>query len=414
MGRAGLHHLLSQLSALATGRGGAGLLSALWLITAARILSPNDFGNLAILLAVGSMGGVLGDLGLQTALAHVTATGGVIDRRALSAVIRRRLVMSTGAFLMIATLYDLASTDSSLLVPLVYAGSIYATAIYSSETAALTAVGRAQVDGSNEFLSRLAVLVVGWWWLHHGGGLLAAVAVYSIADVLSAVVITLIVRRRLGSVKSPVDLRRFRVRRTAKLAFALTAAVVYARVDTWLLGQLQGATLAGHYAAADKVLDAVLLVPAALGALSIAQISPLARADRWRRTTHLIGLAIVAAGVPAFGVALFAPQVMGGLFGPSFRSTGPVLVVLLVSAVPGAVISACSPISAVLTGWAFTLAVAVGLAFNVGLNLILIPLFRASGAAYANLASELLLAVWVFLLMYRTTHSRTTHGRTDG
>ncbi len=295
VGQTGLRHLLSQLSALATGRGGAGLLSALWLITAARILSPNDFGNLAILLAVGSMGGVLGDLGLQTALAHVTATGGLIDRRTLSTVIRRRLVMSTGAFLMIAALYGLASTDSSLLVPLVYAGSIYATAIYSTETAALTAVGRAQIDGSNEFLSRLAVLAAGWWWLHHGGGLLAAVAVYSIADVLSAVVITLIVRGQLTTNRTPVDLRQFRVRKTAKLAFALTAAVVYARVDTWLLGQLDGATLAGHYAAADKVLDAVLLVPAALGALSIAQISPLARADRWRRTAHLIGLAVAAA-----------------------------------------------------------------------------------------------------------------------
>lgn len=400
-----IRHLLTQLSALALGRGGAGLLSGLWLVAAARVLSPNDFGNLTILLAVGAMGGVLGDLGLQTTLSHATAQHAVIDRRALRTVITRRLMMSTAAIAVVVTLYGAASTGSSILIPLVFAGSIVGSAIYSSETAALTAVGWAQVDGLNEFLSRLAVFGAGWWWLHHGGGLLAAVAVYVLADISSAVVVSVITWRHLGSASVPVDLAQFRLRRTAKLAFALTAAVVYARVDTWLLGQFRGAAAAGHYAAADKVLDAVLLVPAAIGALSIAQVTPLALPERWRRITFLFLIAIVTATIPAIGLSLVAPQFMGGVFGDGFRSSGPVLVLLLASAAPGAVVAAGSPITAVLTGWGFTAAVLAGLVFNIGLNLALIPAFGADGAAIANLASELALAVWLFLIVRRASRS---------
>lgn len=404
--RSWFHGLLSQFVALASGRGVAGVLSAAWLIVAARALTPVAFGNLAILLAVGSMGGVLSDLGQQTALAHVTAEGTLLARPLLLSVIRRRLVQSTAGIAVIVVLYQFASSHSTLLVPLLFAGSIVGTVVYSTEIAALTAIGRAQVDGANEALSRLGVLVVGWWWLHHGGGLLAAVGVYVAADVASAVTVSLLVRRHWTASSPVADERRFRIRHTAPLAFALTAAVVYARIDTWLLGQMQGPVLAGHFAAADKILDAVLLAPATLGALSIAQVSPLPLERRWRRIKLLLRLAIGFSVVPAVVIGIFAHQVIGGLFGPNFRSTGPVLLVLLISVMPGAVVAACSPITAVLARWRFARAMAGGLVVNVGLNLLLIPHLHAEGAAWANLASEMLLAAWMLVLLSRLTTAR--------
>jgi|NGEPerStandDraft_6_1074524.scaffolds.fasta_scaffold20305_3 PST family polysaccharide transporter len=402
----GFRHLLTQLFTLVSGRGSAGVLSALWLVIAARNLTPTEFGDLAIVLAAGAIGGVFGDLGQQTALAHEIARCGVLDRGLILAVIRRRLVMSIGAVVLIAVLYLSASSDSSLLVPLIFAGSTFGTAIYSSEISAMTAVGRAQYDGANELFSRLAVLLVGWWWLRHGGGLVAAVLIYALADVASALTITLMMRPQFRTSVHKIDLGQLKIRRTAKFALALTAAVIYARVDTWLLGQLKGSVVAGHYAAADKVLDAVLLVPAALGALSIAQVSPLPPWERWRRSKVLVGLAVLLSTVPAIVVGFFAPQVMAGLFGPSFRATSVVLVILLLSVPPGAVASACSPITAVLAGWRFTAAVGVGLAVNIGLNLPLISAYGAPGAAFANLGSEALLAVLIIVLLRH--HARHT------
>lgn len=413
-GRSRHRSLPRQFTALATGRGAAGILSAAWLVVAARALAPAAFGNLAILLAVGSMGGVLSDLGQQTALAHATAEASVLARPLLLSVIRRRLIQSMAAIAAIVVLYGVASSHSTLLVPLLFTGSIVGTVIYSTEIAALTAIGRAHVDGANEAMSRLGVLVVGWWWLHHGGGLFAAVSVYVAADLASAVVVSLVVRRHWStststSTANPIgNDRRFRIRNTAPLAFALTAAVVYARVDTWLLGQMQGSVLAGHYAAADKILDAVLLAPAALGALSIAQVSPLPSGRRWKRIELLAGLAVGLAVLPALAIGLFANRVIGGLFGAGFRSTGPVLVVLLISVVPGAVVAACSPITAVLARWSFAAAMAGGLVVNVALNVALIPHFRAEGAAWVNLASEALLAAWMLVLLARETRTRPT------
>ncbi len=395
--------MFSQLATLASGRGAAGLLSALWLITAARTLSPSAFGDLALILAVGSMGGVLSDLGQQTSLAHETAQLGYLDKRLIGAVLRRRLLLSIAAIAFTSALYLSAATNGSFLIPLIYALSILGTAIYSTQIAALTAIGRAQVDGANEVISRMGVLVVGWWWLHNGGGLTGAVAVYALADVVSAVVITLVTRKTLVDSDRSVNLTNVSLRKTVHLAFAMTAAIVYARVDIWLLGQLKGSVTAGHYAAADRILDAVLLIPAALGSLAIAQTSPLPPSQRWDRTKLLAGLAVLLAALPAAVVAPFAGPIMGWLFGESFRPTAFVLVVLLMSAPFGAVAAACSPVSAVTTRWLFTIVFGAGLLVNIVLNLILIPTFDATGAAEANLASELLLAV---LLLASIRHQR--------
>ncbi len=391
----------TQFVALVAGRGTATVLSAGWFVVAARNLSNRAFGQLALLLALGTMVGILADLGLQTAMAREVARLGVLDPRLLLSVVRRRLALGVLASIVLILLYHTSSGGGSLWPPVIFSASILGTAVYGSEIAGLTALGHAHVDAANEVVSRAGVLLVGSLWLLNGGGLLAAVAVYALADICSAATISLVAQRHLRRAAAEPDLADIRIRRSIGLALALVAAILYARVDTWLLGQLDGPVLAGHYAAADRVLDAVLLAPAALGSLSISVTGGLRRSERWRATRPLLALSAGLAAVSGAVVAVFSHQVLVGVFGPSFGSVRTTLILLLASALPGAVAATAAPVAAISTGWRFTWAMGVGLALNVGLNLGLIPTYGTNGAAIANLVSEALLAVALAVLIWR-------------
>jgi O-antigen/teichoic acid export membrane protein len=114
--------------------------------------------------------------------------------------------------------------------------------------------------------------------------------------------------------------------------------------------------------------------------------------DRLMRGAPLVTLAAVTlSAVLALPLIVFAPQVLG-LFGSSFESGAFVLRVLcvafLISAVAGqngALLTMTKNVRPVVLGSCFALVI------NVGLNLILIPLQGARGAAIAWLLSVI---VW--------------------
>ena len=72
-------------------------------------------------------------------------------------------------------------------------------------------------EAGNEFVSRVLVLGLGYATLLAGGGVVGAVAVYALADVLSAVALTMYGRRRLPRPVAPRHVQ-VSVHRVARLA----------------------------------------------------------------------------------------------------------------------------------------------------------------------------------------------------
>jgi O-antigen/teichoic acid export membrane protein len=104
------------------------------------------------------------------------------------------------------------------------------------------------------------------------------------------------------------------------------------------------------------------------------------------------GVALLTAVLSAV-LAVAARPIMAFTFGADFARSVPVLRVLLVAAVPTAVVSALGPLTAVGQRRGYAGVLAMALASNVALNIILIPRHGAIGAAWANAASQTLLAV---------------------
>lgn len=403
---------VAQVVSLAGGRGIAALLSAAWLMAAARLLSAPAFGDLTLMLAVGAVAGVAADLGLQLTHARHVAERQAIDRWLLVDTIRRRVTLCVLVGFPVSLIYLLAASNRTALVPVVFAGSLVGTAVYSTETMALNTVGHAYVDAGNEALSRAGVLAAGTFWLLHGGGLLAAVAVYALADICSAAAVTTMTWQQTVGSAGPNPPRE-PLWRTAPLAAALATAALYGQLDVWLLALFRGTAISGAYAGADRILEALLLLPSALASIAIGRAGRHRHRRRWEVTRAFALVAAVSIAGPAIAVAVFAHPILLALWGHRFGVATDTLVLLVASAIPGATICVLAPLAAITQQSGFLRAMAIGLTVNVFANVITIPRFGMVGAAYANLLSELSLAVCLWFSLRRVLVRLAADGPVD-
>jgi O-antigen/teichoic acid export membrane protein len=386
-------------ASLGGGRIVASLLSAVWLVIAARSLPVSEFGDLSILLAVGAILVTVGDLGLPFLLADSVARHGSVSWATVGSVIRRRLVAVAVGAAVTAAAYLAVASDGRLAVPLTFAVSMLATAAYSTVTAAMRGLGRFGIEAVNEVASRLAVLVAGWVWLAHGGGLLAAVVTYALADVVSLAAVAAVANRHLAP-QDGIDPCELTTRRTVPVAGGRFLATLYYRVDLWLVGLLQGSTAAAGYGAPYRLLDGVLLLPRAMGAVAVTHAGERHRRGLSTQSPRKVALAAAAVvSLVAVPVMLFAGPVIRLTFGPRYGSSAPILAVLMAAAIPGAVANVLIPLVSVRQGRRFAVTVATAFAGNVLLNLALIPRYGALAAAWTTLACQLALAATLYRLL---------------
>ena len=378
------------VATLAGGRiAGAGL-SAIWLVMAARELRVDAFGDLAVLLSIGSIITVVSDMGYPFVLSHAVGAAGRVGATTLGRVVRNRLVVGVAAAGLTGLAYVAVAEDTSIWIPVLYAASVLATIVHSSLNAALRGLDAYRTEAANEVVSRAFVLVVGTAWLMAGGGLIAAVAMYALADVASMVAVGLVVRRWVVPGDDGIDTDALSWRRNIPLTVGRVFATGYARADTWLMALLRGVGDTAHYAAPYRLLDGLLLLPRAVGAVIVARVGR--QHDRFEARGMLIRTALLAAAAAApFAVA--AGPIVTGLFGSRYASSADVLAVLAVSSVPGALVTVTLPVIGVRAGHAFARTMAVALAGNVALNLAVIPAYGPIGAATTTLAGQVLLAL---------------------
>lgn len=388
-----------HVGTLGGGRVVAALLSALWMIVAARSLTTAEFGDLAVLLAVGAIVIIIGDLGYPFLLADAVSRSGHLSASTLAYVIGRRVGVGLLAAVVGVVAYLVVSDADQPLVAILFAVSLISTVVYSSLTAGLRGLGSFSVEAANDVGSRVLVLVVGWLVLAGGGGVVGAVAVYAAVDVLSLVVIALAIRPRLSD-SDTVDTSALGFRRAWPLSTGRLLAAFYNRGDTWLMAALRGPVDAALYAAPYRILDGLVLLPRSVGAVAVTHSGERRRAGQsfWPPWT-VAAVAAATMAVVVLPLVVFAEPIVTTLFGEDYESAAPVFMVLAASAVPGSVVAVLSPLAGLSKGHAFA-ALMTGLAAtSIVANLVVIPVAGPVGAAWVNLVLQVVLAavmLWVF------------------
>jgi len=388
--------LVHRVGTLAGGRVAAAAISAAWLLVAARRLPLETYGDLLLLLGLGLLLFVVNDFGLPLALTDTVARQPDVARSALMAVLARRLGLGFLSAVLVVLAYVAASGSPDLVAAGIFCVSVVATAVYSTAAAVFRASGRVRAEATNEVATRVFVIVVGSWWLTHGGALRAAVGVYAIADLASAVVLTAMAFRATAGATEPVDTGRFALRHMAPVAVATGLGVLYFRVDLWLLALLRGPGDVALYGSAYRVLDGLLLIATAVAALSVTAVARADAGQQRRVIGRLVKLSLlVTVPFAAIGV-VFARPIMQALFGAQYGQATGLLRLLLLAAVPSAVVIVVAPLAFLRGRAAAVRAFLVMLVADVGLNMALIPAMGPTGSALATLACQAVLAGWLW------------------
>jgi O-antigen/teichoic acid export membrane protein len=178
---------------------------------------------------------------------------------------------------------------------------------------------------------------------------------------------------------------------------------IYIWIDSVLLSLLVSTREVGYYAAPIQIIAIFGFLPVIVTTAVFPALSSSFRADfeRLRRLTRTSLDVLISFGLPiSIGAALVGPNAIEVLFGGAYRPSGPVMVVLALTVVPGYIATLAYWVLAAVDrqrSWAYVMG---GMAIvNPAINLFAIPYFQSRfghgsmGAAIALLITDTAICV---------------------
>jgi polysaccharide transporter, PST family len=238
-----------------------------------------------------------------------------------------------------------------------------------------------------------------------------------LARVLTALVESLMMwfwgRRFLrGDKQFLIDRARMLLTHSFPIAFTSLLSMIYLRIDQVMLHNMTSDSVLGQYVAAVKVSELLELLPAALMS-AIVPILSVSFAQPQRFQSHIdrsFRYFMVLAGGLCVIMTAGARTIIWVLYGKQFLPAASLLAILIWSEI--AVFFATVVVNALIAGnlqRLLPLPTLLGAIVNVALNLVLIPRYGATGAAWATVVSYTM-AWMVCLLFIRQTRALIWQG----
>ena len=372
-----------------------------------RYLGPEDYGKFALALTYMQLFAVLADVGLFTIVVREISRDPSQTERLVGNTLTLRLVLAAGAIALAACLSLLLPYDPDVRVAILLAGlPLLFGMLNSTFVTVLQArlrMGRAVVgDVIGRALALAAVGLVAALDL----GFLAVMGTAAVGALATALVTMLLTRRLvpLRPRREPQVWRRLIVM-ALPLGVALAVNEIYFRADTLIISLYEPYEQVGLYTLAYRMLELTLVFGTVFLTTTFPLLSQAVASDepRARRTIQLSTDLFVALGAPLVaGGLVLAPALVELAAGSDFEDAATPLRILLAAgalawingAFGYALIAKDRQLSAL---WLNLTA----LAFNVGLNLLLVPRYGIVVAAVVTVASEVLILAGSYVLMRR-------------
>jgi O-antigen/teichoic acid export membrane protein len=339
-GPAGSAERMARNAALKVAVQATRLASLVLVIVTARVLGPVEFGKFTFGYALATILGVALEFGVTPVLTRAVARdpGATAERWAAAGTLKLWLLALAGPVFLVLPLLARRPWDTTVAMWLLGL-AIALQAFVENGVAVFTGAQRLEQELRVRLVEKGVLVAAGFAALALGLGLLGVVAAFVLA---AAVSLGLTVRlidhhlARLGPGWNPRGARAL-ARELAPVAQALFLGVATSRLAPVVVALIAGDLAAGHFGAAFRIYDVVWIVPVTL----VAAVYPeLARtpADHPRfRTlaTQAFEALLLVAWPIALGLAVGAPWLVRGIYGPSYAPAAPILALLGVAAACG-------------------------------------------------------------------------------
>jgi O-antigen/teichoic acid export membrane protein len=372
-----------------------------------RYLGPGDYGRYTLALMYMQLFGILADVGLFTTVVREISKDRSRTDELVGNVLTLRLALSFVVIGVAGAVSLLLPYEHDVRVAILLAGG---PLLFGMLTTAYVAILQSRLQMSRavvgDVIGRAAslglVLVVVWLDLGFYAVMLAAGG-----GALVTLVVTWLVTRRLAAIRFRADLKVWRPLLTAAVPLGLALAIntLYFRADTLIISFYEPYTQVGFYTLAYRILELALVVGAVFLNTTFPLLSEAVEHDepQARRMIQLSTDLFVILGFPLVaGGLVLAPQIVEFASGDDFAGAAEPLRILLaagalawINGVFGLALIAKNRQASAL--WLNVSA----LAFNVGLNFLLIPRYGIDAAAIVTVASEVLILAGSYVLMRR-------------
>jgi O-antigen/teichoic acid export membrane protein len=385
-----------------------GKLSAMLVtVVMARVLGVEHFGLYAFALALANLLSLIPNYGFNPLVTRDVARDGSLAGQLLGDILALKCALSAvtllvvGGALLVTPIEPTRQMVIALAVGVMLAESFldffssfyraYQVLEYEAAVQAALTVFQTVVGLSVLYLGYGLIPFLLWRLAGYVGG--AAVAYLLLTDRLVRPTFAL----RLPALKAIL-------RRALPLAIVTLFVATYVRIDMVLLSLIKGDLATGWYSAAQRPVGIFAFLPAAfvgaiLPAMARSGLTPRALEQYFEQTVKYL---LILALPLAIGTGLLADRVILLLYGQAYEPAVPALQVLawtiVVTFVNHSISTALVAVGQekrfmAITGW--------GAAFNVGTNLICIPLLGHVGASLTTLASEIVVSALGFRAIRR-------------
>jgi O-antigen/teichoic acid export membrane protein len=372
-----------------------------------RYLGPEDYGKYTLALMYTQLFGVLADVGLFTTVVREISKDPARTEELVGNTIALRLVLSIVVIALAAGVSLLLPYEHQVRVAILLAGAPLLLGMLTTSFVAILQsrlrMGRAVIgDVIGRAVSLGLVLAVVGLDLGFYSVLGAAAG-----GALATLIVTSWLTRRFAPVRPLVqpEVWRALLKAAVPLGLALAINALYFRADTLIISLYEPYGQVGLYTLAYRVLELALVVGTVFLNTTFPIMSEAVANDEQRalRTIQASTEVCVVLGAPLVaGGLVLAPQIIDLAGGDKFHDAAEPLRILLAAGALAWVngVFGFALIARNRQGSALWLNVSA-LAFNVGLNFLLIPRYGIVAAAIVTVASELLILLGSYPLMRR-------------
>ncbi|WP_200874893.1 flippase [Desulfonatronum thiodismutans] len=373
-------------------RMGVGLLVGVWV---ARYLGPEQFGLLSFALAFIGLFGAVATLGLHGIVVRDIVQDQTSGNETLGTAFVLQLLGGLTAYLLVFATISYFRPDDDLTRTIV-AILGFTLVLRAGETIKYWFESQVQskfvVWVENTTFLLIAGIKVAMI-LTHAPLTAFAWAILAEAALVAASLLVVYSRtsRRLHAWKPGMRRAKTLLRDSWPLILSGMAVMIYMRIDQIMLGQMIGDEAVGIYSAAVRVSEVWYFIPMAITASvfpSILEAKKRSEELYYQRLQKLFDLMAWISVAIALPMTFLSSHLIVILFGQAYEQAGAVLTIHIWAAVFVFLGAASSRWFLAENRQILSMQRSLlGAGMNVGLNILLIPRFGATGAAYATVVS---------------------------
>jgi len=399
--------IIRNTLALFAGTAVGNLFSFLLMVVIARTLGDVGVGQYSFLFAFGYLITILGNPGMGYLIIKDLPTNkdltsqygnNILSMKAILAVVSA----AAAIFLLTFIKDDPLIIQSFMIVAVIYiitsVGSVPGTILNANERMDL----RALID----VIERAIALFAGVVLLYITRSLLFLVLALLISNLVKQMLYFIFAWRYFVP-SFGVDVAVWKRLFVRSLPFALSISFlfIYYRIDTVMLSLMVGDQVTGWYNAAYRLIDVIHYIPLLIVAAILPPMALYSRENRevltdiFNRSFRYLVMLALPIGV---GMFLLAPRLILFVFGEGFENAAPALRILIWAEVFAFLNYLGGHLLNMIDRQKiYTIIVGATAAFNIILNLLLIPSYQHIGAAVATLLCELLIFALVYSCIWR-------------